>query len=97
MQVASKMNDLAGDGTTTAVILARAMIKFGLLAVSFGANPVSLRRGMDKTVKELVKVLKKKSLPVKGGEDIKGFLFMFQVDFLKILYHLFLFLFFCKN
>lgn len=71
-EVASKMNDLAGDGTTTAVILARAMIKFGLLAVSFGANPVSLRRGMDKTVKELVKVLKKKSLPVKGGEDIKA-------------------------
>ncbi|XVE94256.1 hypothetical protein REPUB_Repub01dG0265900 [Reevesia pubescens] len=71
-EVASKMNDLAGDGTTTAIILARAMIKFGLLAVSFGANPVCLRRGMDKTVKELVKALKKKSLPVKGREDIKA-------------------------
>ncbi|OMO75004.1 Chaperonin Cpn60 [Corchorus capsularis] len=71
-EVASKTNDLAGDGTTTAIILARAMIKFGLLAVSFGANPVSVRRGMDKTVKELVKVLKKKSLPVKGREDIKA-------------------------
>ncbi|KAG8474427.1 hypothetical protein CXB51_033712 [Gossypium anomalum] len=71
-EVASKMNDLAGDGTTTAIILARAMIKFGLLAVSFGANPVSLKRGMDKTVKELVKDLKKKSLPVKAREEIKG-------------------------
>ncbi|XVF46020.1 hypothetical protein PTKIN_Ptkin02bG0254500 [Pterospermum kingtungense] len=71
-EVASKMNDLAGDGTTTAIILARAMIKFGLLAVTFGANPVALRRGMDKTVKELVKVLKKKSLPVKGSENIKA-------------------------
>ncbi|OMO92345.1 Chaperonin Cpn60 [Corchorus olitorius] len=71
-EVASKTNDLAGDGTTTAIILARAMIKFGLLAVSFGANPVSVRRGMDKTVKELVKALKKKSLPVKGREDIKA-------------------------
>ncbi|GMI73346.1 embryo defective 3007, chaperonin-60alpha2 [Hibiscus trionum] len=71
-QVASKMNDLAGDGTTTAIILARAMIKFGLLAVTFGANPVSLKRGMDKTVKELVKDLKKKSLPVKGKEEIKA-------------------------
>ncbi|KAK6240356.1 hypothetical protein SCA6_005745 [Theobroma cacao] len=71
-EVASKMNDLAGDGTTTAIILARAMIKSGLLAVSFGANPVSLKKGMDKTVKELVKALKKKSLPVKGREDIKG-------------------------
>ncbi|EOX96919.1 TCP-1/cpn60 chaperonin family protein isoform 2 [Theobroma cacao] len=70
--VASKMNDLAGDGTTTAIILARAMIKSGLLAVSFGANPVSLKKGMDKTVKELVKALKKKSLPVKGREDIKA-------------------------
>ena len=76
MQVASKMNDLAGDGTTTAIILARAMIKFGLLAVSFGANPVSLKRGMDKTVKELVKALKKKSLPVKGMEDIKGVIYV---------------------
>ncbi|KAB1997834.1 hypothetical protein ES319_D12G050000v1 [Gossypium barbadense] len=72
LEVASKMNDLAGDGTTTAIILARAMIKFGLLAVSFGANPVSLKRGMDKTVKELVKDLKKKSLPVKAREEIKA-------------------------
>ncbi|XP_022762646.1 chaperonin 60 subunit alpha 2, chloroplastic isoform X1 [Durio zibethinus] len=71
-EVAGKMNDLAGDGTTTAIILARAMIKFGLLAVSFGANPVSLKRGMDKAVKELIRVLKKKSLPVKGREDIKA-------------------------
>ncbi|XVF00499.1 hypothetical protein REPUB_Repub04eG0006200 [Reevesia pubescens] len=45
-EVAGKMNDLAGDGTTTAIILARAMIKFGLLAVSFGANPVSLKRAV---------------------------------------------------
>ncbi|XP_022762648.1 chaperonin 60 subunit alpha 2, chloroplastic isoform X3 [Durio zibethinus] len=72
LEVAGKMNDLAGDGTTTAIILARAMIKFGLLAVSFGANPVSLKRGMDKAVKELIRVLKKKSLPVKGREDIKA-------------------------
>ncbi|KAH1072562.1 hypothetical protein J1N35_024890 [Gossypium stocksii] len=71
-EVASKMNDLAGDGTTTAIILARAMIKFGLLAVSFGANPVSLKKGMDKTVKELVKDLKKKSFPVKAREEIKA-------------------------
>jgi chaperonin GroEL (HSP60 family) len=39
------MNDLAGDGTTTAIILARAMIKSGALAVAFGANPISLRKG----------------------------------------------------
>lgn len=72
MQVASKMNNLAGDGTTTAIILAREMIKGGLLAVAFGANPISLKKGMEKTVSELVKVLKEKSLPVKGRDDIKG-------------------------
>ena len=71
-QVASKMNDLAGDGTTTAIIMTREMIICGLLAVSFGANPISLKKGMDKTVKELVKVLKKRSFPVKGREDVKG-------------------------
>ncbi|XP_031268117.1 chaperonin 60 subunit alpha 2, chloroplastic isoform X2 [Pistacia vera] len=70
--VASKTNDLAGDGTTTAVIVAREMIKSGLLAVSFGANPISMKKGMDKTVKELVKVLKNKSFPVKGRDDIKA-------------------------
>ncbi|KAL6992078.1 hypothetical protein U1Q18_010189 [Sarracenia purpurea var. burkii] len=71
-EVATKTNDLAGDGTTTAIILAREMIKAGLLAVAFGANPVSLKKGMDKTVKELVKVLKTKSCPVKGRDDIKA-------------------------
>ena len=70
------MNSLAGDGTTTATVLARAMIKSGMLAVAFGANPVSLKKGMDKTVKELVKVLKKKSVPVKGRDDIKGISFL---------------------
>ncbi|CAK9169584.1 unnamed protein product, partial [Ilex paraguariensis] len=71
-EVATKTNDLAGDGTTTAIILAREMIKSGLLAVAFGANPVCLKKGMDKTVKELIKVLKKKSFPVKGRDDIKA-------------------------
>ena len=66
------MNNLAGDGTTTAPVLAQAMIKSGMLAVAFGANLVSLKKGMDKIVKELVKVLKKKSMPVRGRDDIKG-------------------------
>ncbi|KAJ6410624.1 hypothetical protein OIU84_007383 [Salix udensis] len=71
-EVASKMNDMAGDGTTTAIILAREMIKTGMLAVTFGANPVLVKKGMDMTVKELVKVLKKNSFPVKGKDDIKA-------------------------
>lgn len=71
-QVAKKMNDSAGDGTTTAIIMTREMIKCGMLAVAFGANPISLKKGMDKTVKELVKVLKERSIPVKGRHDVKG-------------------------
>ncbi|XP_021762418.1 chaperonin 60 subunit alpha 2, chloroplastic-like [Chenopodium quinoa] len=71
-EVASKVNDAAGDGTTTAIILAREMIKYGLLAITFGANPSGLRRGMEKTVKELVKILKKRSIPVKGRDDIRA-------------------------
>ncbi|XP_052303513.1 chaperonin 60 subunit alpha 2, chloroplastic isoform X12 [Populus trichocarpa] len=71
-EVASKMNDMAGDGTTTAIILAREMIKTGMLAVTFGANPVFVKKGMDMAVKELVKVLKKNSFPVKGKDDIKA-------------------------
>ncbi|KAG8657478.1 chaperonin 60 subunit alpha 2, chloroplastic isoform X2 [Manihot esculenta] len=70
--VASKMNDLAGDGTTTAIILARAMIKIGLLAVAFGANPVSLKKGMDTTVKYLVEILKEQSVQIRGRDDIKA-------------------------
>ncbi|KAL2939564.1 Chaperonin 60 subunit alpha 2 chloroplastic [Bienertia sinuspersici] len=71
-EVASKVNDAAGDGTTTAIILAREMIKSGLLAISFGANPSGLRRGMEKTVNELIRVLKKHSVPVKGKDDIRA-------------------------
>lgn len=75
-QVATKTNDLAGDGTTTAIILAREIIKLGLLAVTFGANPILLKQGMEVTVKELVKILMEKSVPVKGLDDIKGNILM---------------------
>ncbi|XP_020080679.1 ruBisCO large subunit-binding protein subunit alpha-like isoform X3 [Ananas comosus] len=71
-EVASKTNDSAGDGTTTAIILAREMIKLGLLAVATGANPVSLKKGIDKAVNELIKILRSKSVPVSGKEDIKA-------------------------
>ncbi|WVZ02531.1 hypothetical protein V8G54_023337 [Vigna mungo] len=70
--VASKTNDSAGDGTTTASVLAREIIKLGLLSVTSGANPVSLKRGIDKTVQGLVEELEKKARPVKGGDDIKA-------------------------
>ncbi|KAI7752359.1 hypothetical protein M8C21_032622, partial [Ambrosia artemisiifolia] len=71
-EVATKTNDLAGDGTTTAIVLSREMIKSGLLAVSFGANPIALKKGMEKTVKELIEVLKRKAIPVRKRDDIKA-------------------------
>ncbi|KAK4763300.1 hypothetical protein SAY86_009068 [Trapa natans] len=71
-EVASKTNDSAGDGTTTASVLAREIIKLGLLSVTSGANPVSVKRGIDKTVLGLVEELEKKSRPVKGRDDIKA-------------------------
>ncbi|CAN7116245.1 unnamed protein product [Brassica rapa subsp. narinosa] len=71
-EVASKTNDSAGDGTTTASVLAREIIKHGLLSVTSGANPVSLKRGIDKTVQALIEELEKKARPVKGGSDIKA-------------------------
>ncbi|KAL6979365.1 hypothetical protein U1Q18_021030 [Sarracenia purpurea var. burkii] len=71
-EVASKTNDSAGDGTTTASVLAREIIKLGLLSVTSGANPVSIKKGIDKTVQGLVVELEKKSRPVKGRDDIKA-------------------------
>ncbi|KAE9593182.1 hypothetical protein Lal_00028902 [Lupinus albus] len=71
-EVASKTNDSAGDGTTTASVLAREIIRLGLLNVTAGANPVSIKRGIDKTVQGLVAELEKKARPVKGGDDIKA-------------------------
>lgn len=72
LKVASKTNDSAGDGTTTASVLAREIIKLGLLSVTSGANPVSLKKGIDKTVLGLIEELEKKARPVKGRDDIKG-------------------------
>ena len=60
-EVASKTNDLAGDGTTTAVVLAQAIVREGIKAVSAGMNPMDLKRGVDKAVTALVEELKKRS------------------------------------
>src|ERR1700728_3490154 len=60
-EVASKTTDIAGDGTTTAIVLAQAIVREGLRAVSAGMNPMDLRRGVDKAVTALVEELKKRS------------------------------------
>ena len=66
-EVASKTNDQAGDGTTTATVLAQAIINVGLKNVAAGANPMDLKKGIDKAVSAVVADLKKQSQPV--GED----------------------------
>ena len=68
-EVASKTNDVAGDGTTTATVLAQAMIAEGLRNVTAGTNPQVLRRGIEKGVDALVREIKEKiATPIKGGE-----------------------------
>ena len=66
-EVASKTSDVAGDGTTTATILAQAIFREGVKAVTAGANPMSIKRGIDKSVALVVEELKKLSRPVSGG------------------------------
>ncbi len=71
-EVASKTNDLAGDGTTTATVLAQAIVKEGLKNVAAGANPMDLKRGIDKAVKAIVTDLEKQAQKVgNSSEKIK--------------------------
>lgn len=71
-EVASKTNDLAGDGTTTATVLAQAIVKEGLKNVAAGANPMDLKRGIDKAVEAIVENLAKQAKKVgDSSEKIK--------------------------
>ncbi|MDQ0273870.1 chaperonin GroEL [Cytobacillus purgationiresistens] len=69
-EVASKTNDVAGDGTTTATVLAQAMIREGLKNVTAGANPMGIRKGIEKAVITAVEELKAISKPIEGKESI---------------------------
>jgi len=69
-EVASKTSDIAGDGTTTATVLAQAIFREGLRSVTAGANPMSLKRGIDKAVELVVEELKRISVPTKGRKEI---------------------------
>jgi chaperonin GroEL len=69
-EVASKTSDVAGDGTTTATVLAQAIFREGLKNVTGGANPMDLKRGIDLAVEELVKGLKELSSPIKENKEI---------------------------
>ena len=69
-EFATKTNDVAGDGTTTATLLAQAIVHEGLKNVSAGANPMVMRKGMEKAVKTAVDTIKANSEAVKGSDDI---------------------------
>jgi chaperonin GroEL len=69
-EVATSTNDVAGDGTTTATVLAQAIVREGLKNVAAGANPMALKRGIEKSVDAIVENLKAQSTEVSGKEDI---------------------------
>ena len=69
-EVATKSNDVAGDGTTTATVLAQALIKEGLKMVASGANPVFIRKGMEKASKKVIEELVKRSKKIESNSEI---------------------------
>ncbi|MGH7459779.1 MAG: chaperonin GroEL, partial [Longimicrobiales bacterium] len=69
-EVATKTSDLAGDGTTTATVLAQAIFREGLKVVTAGANPMAIKRGVDQAVSRIVEELKAISTPTKGKKEI---------------------------
>jgi chaperonin GroEL len=69
-EVATSTNDVAGDGTTTATVLAQAIVKDGLRNVAAGANPMAIKRGIERAVDEVVENLKSQSKEISGKEDI---------------------------
>ena len=74
-EVASKTSDAAGDGTTTATVLAQAIVREGMKNVTAGANPMALKRGIDKAVEAVIAEIKKLSKPTKGKKiplDVKA-------------------------
>ena len=70
-EVASKANDQAGDGTTTATVLAQAIVREGIKAVSAGRNPMDLKRGIDMAVARVIEDLKKRAKNVKTNDEIR--------------------------
>ena len=69
-EVATKTNDVAGDGTTTATVLARAMVKAGMKNVAAGANPMALKRGIEKAVEAVVDAIKAQSKEIESKDEI---------------------------
>jgi chaperonin GroEL len=70
-EVASKTNDVAGDGTTTATVLAQSIFKEGLKAVASGANPMQVKRGIDRAVEAVVNYIRETATPIEGHEAVQ--------------------------
>lgn len=79
-EVASKTNDVAGDGTTTAIVLSQAMVEEGMKNLAAGANPILLRRGMEQAVAVAVQEIDKLAKPVQSAEEIHHVLFVSSED-----------------
>src|SRR5262245_27440702 len=71
-EVASKTSDVAGDGTTTATVLAEAIFNEGLRAVVSGANPMLMKRGMDRAVEDIIEKLRKMNIPIKSKKEMES-------------------------
>ena len=87
-EVASKTNDIAGDGTTTATVLAQAIVREGLKSVAAGMNPMDLKRGIEKAVQIVVEDIKAQSRTVSGTEvklDGEELLIMKESDIMGVL------------
>ena len=69
-EVASKTNDIAGDGTTTATVLAQAIVREGMKSVAAGMNPMDLKRGIDQAVEKVIADVKSRSKPVSGSQEV---------------------------
>ena len=69
-EVASKTNDVAGDGTTTATVLAQSIVREGMKSVAAGMNPMDLKRGIDKAVALVIEEIKAVSTPIKGSDEV---------------------------
>src|SRR5207237_9275204 len=69
-EVATATNDVAGDGTTTATVLAQAIVRSGLKNVAAGANPLALKRGIEKSVDQVVENIRKQSQEIAGKDQI---------------------------
>ncbi|HSX13745.1 MAG TPA: chaperonin GroEL [Chlamydiales bacterium] len=68
-EVAAKIKEVAGDGTTTGIVLLRALVQEGVKNIASGANPISIKRGMDKTLDALLKYIDQVAIPIKNNQD----------------------------